>query len=84
LTQELWTGNYMSNKINKPLARYEELINVSTGLPTGRYQLSVGDLILYSVEYDKSAAEKWLPLIVEAINKHQKENHGKEDSKRED
>lgn len=51
-----------------PLASYSRLAHLSNKKATGKYQIRVGDLCLSTNEWDKAAAEKWLPLIVEAVN----------------
>ena len=52
----------------EPLARYGKLVRATTGAPTGAYELTVGDLCIRTDEWNKAAAEKWLPVIVAAVN----------------
>ena len=68
--------------MNEPIAKFEPLVKPShlegrqatTGVPTGCYQLTVGDLILWSEPWDKEKAEAWMPLIVEAVNEFVKKS----------
>lgn len=56
------------NHTDSPLASFDKLVWARDGQPTGSYQLRVGDLYITTNEWDKNAAEKWLPMIVAAVN----------------
>lgn len=53
-----------------PLASFDRLVRAIDGKPTGKFQLQVGELIVYSDEWNAAKAEKWMPLIVSAVNSH--------------
>ena len=53
---------------HSPLASFDKLVKATTGKATGAYQLQVGDLFLRSEEWHKAKAEKWMPVIVRAVN----------------
>ena len=56
------------NTTAQPLASFDKLVKATDGQPTGRYQLTVGDLIVSTNDWQKKEAEKWLPFIVKACN----------------
>ncbi len=57
---------------SEPLAEWSPLVRVTDGEPTGQYELRVGNLYLRSNEWDKANAEKWMPIIVNAVNKEKR------------